>query len=287
MRGRSVPRQFGQVLTRFWVEEAGADHAMSRIAAKLIRKRFFRVPVESEYTIGRTLKKDLLRPHLQKQWVIPPDANPAFVAGIEDVLEVYQRPHDPEYPVVCVDETSKQLVAEPRVPVAAKPGQPARYDYEYKRNGTANLFMIFAPLEGWRHVEVTDRHTAVDYAQILKAVADMNFPKAKKIVLVQDNLNTHKPASLYEAFPAAEARRLVERFEWHYTPKHGSWPDMAESELSVLSGQCLDRRIADKQTLTEEVAAWEQSRNKKHVKADWQFTTADARVKLKRLYPAL
>ncbi len=219
--------------------------------------------------------------------MIPPDANAAFVAGMEDVLEVYQRPHDPEYPVVCVDETSKQLVAETRVAIAGRPGQPARYDYEYKRNGTANLFMIFAPLEGWRHVEVTDRHTAVDYAQILKAIADMNFPKAKKIVLMQDNLNTHKPASLYEAFPAAEARRLVERFEWHYTPKHGSWLDMAESELSALSGQCLDRRIADKQTLTEEVAAWEGSRNKKHVKADWQFTTADARVKLKRLYPAL
>jgi hypothetical protein len=219
--------------------------------------------------------------------VIPPDANAAFVAGMEDVLEVYQRSHDPEYPVVCLDETSKQLVAETRVPIAAKPGQPARHDYEYKRNGTANLFMIFAPLEGWRHVEVTDRHTAVDYAQILKAISDKNFPKAKKIVLVQDNLNTHRPASLYEAFPAAEARRLVERFEWHYTPKHGSWLDMAESELSVLSGQCLDRRIADKPALIEEVAAWEESRNKKHVKADWQFTTADARVKLKRLYPAL
>jgi hypothetical protein len=178
--------------------------------------------------------------------VIPPDANAAFVAGMEDVLEVYQRSHDPEYPVVCLDETSKQLVAETHVPIAAKPGQPARHDYEYKRNGTANLFMIFAPLEGWRHVEVTDRHTAVDYAQILKAISDKNFPKAKKIVLVQDNLNTHRPASLYEAFPAAEARRLVERFEWHYTPKHGSWLDMAESELSVLSGQCLDRRISDK-----------------------------------------
>jgi hypothetical protein len=219
--------------------------------------------------------------------VIPPDANAAFVAGMEDVLEVYQRPHDPAYPVVCLDETSKQLVAETRVPIAAKPGQPARHDYEYKRNGTANLFMIFAPLEGWRHVEVTDRHTAVDYAQILKAISDTNFPKAKKIVLVQDNLNIHRPASLYEAFPAAEARRLVERFEWHYTPKHGSWLDMAEAELSVLSGQRLDRRIADKPTLIEEVAAWEESRNKKHVKADWQFTTADARVKLKRLYPAL
>ena len=162
-----------------------------------------------------------------------------------------------------------------------------RHDYEYERNGTANLFMMFAPLEGWRHVEVTDRHTAVDYAHVLKDLSDTHFPKAKKIVLVQDNLNTHKPASLYEAFPAPEARRLVERFEWHYTPKHGSWLDMAESELSVLSGQCLDRRIPDKLTLVEEVAAWEDSRNKKHVKADWHFTTANARVKLKRLYPAI
>ena len=206
---------------------------------------------------------------------------------MEDILEVYQRPRDPECPVVCVDETSKQLTAETRVPIPAKPGQPARHDYEYERNGTVNLFMIFAPLEGWRHVEVTDRHTARDYAQVLKDLADIHFPTARKIVLVQDNLNTHEPASLYKAFPAAEARRLVERFEWHYTPKHGSWLDMAESELSVLSGQCLDRRIPDRPALTDEVAAWEASRNKKHVKADWQFTTADARVKLKRLYPAL
>jgi hypothetical protein len=206
---------------------------------------------------------------------------------MEDVLEVYHRPHDPEYPVVCVDETSKQLISETRVPIKAKPGQPARHDYEYERNGTANLFMMFAPLEGWRHVEVTDRHTAVDFAHMLRDLSDTHFPGAKKIVLMEDNLNTHKPASLYEAFPAVEARRLVERFEWHYTPKHGSWLNMAESELSVLSGQCLDRRIPDKQTLTEEVAAWEHARNKKHVKADWQFTTADARVKLKRLYPAM
>ena len=206
---------------------------------------------------------------------------------MEDVLEVYQRPHDPEVPVVCLDESSKQLIAETRVPIAAKLGHLARHDYEYERNGTANLFMIFAPLEGWRHVEVTDRHTAVDYAHILKELSDTHFPAAQKIVLVQDNLNTHKPASLYEAFPAPEARRLVERFEWHYTPKHGSWLDMAESELSVLSGQCLDRRIPDKQTLVEEVAAWEARRNKGHTKADWQFTTANARVKLKRLYPSL
>ncbi len=206
---------------------------------------------------------------------------------MEDVLEVYHRPRDPDRPVVCVDETSKQLIAETRVPIAAKPGQPKRYDYEYERNGTANLFMMFAPLEGWRHVKVTDRHTAVDYAQVLKDLSDTHYPNVSKIVLVQDNLNTHKPASLYEAFPAEEARRLVERFEWHYTPKHGSWPDMTESELSVLSAQCLDRPIADKPTLTEEVVAWEDSRNNKHVKTNWQFTTADARVKLKRLYPAV
>ena len=206
---------------------------------------------------------------------------------MEDVLEVYHRPHDPDRPVVCLDETTKQLAKETRLPVPAKPGQPARYDYEYERNGTANLFMLFAPLEGWRHVEVTDRRAALDYAQLLKALSDTHFPTASKIVLVQDNLNTHKPASLYEAFPPAEAHRLVERFEWHYTPKHGSWLDMAESELSILSVQCLDRRIPDRQTLIEEVAAWQNDRNKNHTKADWHFTTADARIKLKRLYPAV
>ena len=151
--------------------------------------------------------------------LIPPEANAAFVAAMEDVLEVYHLPQDPDCPVVCVDETSKQLVAETRVPIPAKPGQPERYDHEYERNGTANLFMMFAPLEGWRHVEVTDRHTALDYAQVLKYLSDTRFASAKQIRLIQDNLNTHKPASLYEAFPAAEARRLVERFEWHYTPK--------------------------------------------------------------------
>jgi uncharacterized small protein (DUF1192 family) len=206
---------------------------------------------------------------------------------MEDILEVYQRPYDSQRPLVCLDETSKQLIAETRVPIAARPGQPGRHDYEYRRNGTANLFMMFAPLEGWRHVKVTDRRTAVDYAQVLKELSDTHFPGSAKIVLVQDNLNTHKPASLYEAFPPAEARRLVERFEWHYTPKHGSWLDMAESELGVLSSQCLDRRIPDQQMLKEEVEAWEAERNRKHAKADWQFTTADARVKLKRLYPAL
>jgi hypothetical protein len=171
--------------------------------------------------------------------VIPPKANAAFVAAMEDVLEVYTRPHDPARPMVCLDETSKQLIAETRAPEPMRPGQPARFDYEYKRNGTANLFMLFAPLEGWRHVEVTGRRTAIDYARILRDLADIHFPDAAKIVLVQDNLNTHAPASLYEAFEPAEARRIIERFEWHYSPKHGSWLNLAESELAVLSGQSL------------------------------------------------
>jgi len=241
----------------------------------------------SDSTIGRTLKKNILKPHLKQQWVIPPKANSAFVAAMEDVLAVYTRPRDPDIPLVCLDETSKQLTAETRAPVPIKPGQPARSDYEYERNGTANLFMMFAPLEGWRHVKVTDRHAGMDYAYALKDLSDTYFPDAQKIILVQDNLSTHRPASLYEAFPAAEARRLVERFEWHYTPKHGSWLDMAESELGVLSSQCLDRRIPDKQTLIDEIAAWEDDRNVNHAKADWQFTTADARIKLKYLYPSI
>jgi len=219
--------------------------------------------------------------------VIPPKANAAFVAAMEDVLDVYTRPRDPARPLVCLDETSKQLVAETRPPEPMRPGLPARHDYEYKRNGTANLFMLFAPLEGWRHVEVTERRTAVDYAKILRDIADLHFPNAEKIVLVQDNLNTHSPASLYEAFDPAEARRVIERFEWHYTPKHGSWLNLAESELAVLSAQCLDRRIADRSTLEREVAAWRIRRNTHNAKANWHFTTDDARVKLKSLYPTL
>jgi hypothetical protein len=206
---------------------------------------------------------------------------------MEDVLAVYTRPHDPDRPLVCLDETSKQLLAETRVPVPMKPRRPARFDYEYERNGTANLFMLFAPLEGWRRVKLTDRHTAVDYAHVLKDLADTHFADAKSIVLVQDNLGIHAKASLYQAFPAAEARRLVERFEWHYTPKHGSWLNLAESELGVLSSQCLDRRIPDTQTLVEEIAAWQDDRNAYHAKADWQFTTKDARIKLKHLYPTI
>jgi len=218
--------------------------------------------------------------------VIPPDRNAEFVAAMEDVLEVYQRPRDPRRPVVCLDEQSKQLIKETRTPIPAAPGRLERHDYEYERNGTANLFMLLAPLEGWRQVKVTTRRTKVDFAEVIRELLGMHFPAAEKIVLVMDNLNTHKPAALYEAFPPAEARRLLEKLEIHYTPKHGSWLNMAEIELSVLTKQCLDRRIPDNATLQREVAAWQAQRNTSRAKVDWQFTTGQARVKLKRLYPS-
>ena len=185
-------------------------------------------------TIWRALIKNL-QPHRRQCWVIPPKANSAFVAATEDMLAVYTRPRDADHPLLCLDETPKQLLAETRLPIPMKPGRPARCVYEYERNGTANFFTMFAPLEGWRHVKVTDRRTAVEYARVLKDLADVHFSNAKTIVLIQDNLNIHSKASLYEAFLPAEARRLVERFEWHYTPKHCSWLDLAESKLGVLS----------------------------------------------------
>ena len=219
--------------------------------------------------------------------MLPKEANADYVCAMEDVLEVYTRPHDPDRPVVCVDEASKQLVADVTPPLPMAPGQPARQDYEYERCGTANLFMVFEPLAGQRHVHVTERRTSVDFAAVLKELADERYADAEKIVLVVDNLNTHKLAVLYQAYPPEEARRLCERFEVHYTPKHASWLNMAETELSVLGRQCLDRRISDPEYLKGEVAVWEEKRNRARVKVDWQFTTADARIKLKRLYPKL
>jgi hypothetical protein len=206
---------------------------------------------------------------------------------MEDVLEVYKRPYDPQHPVVCLDETSKQLIGEVQTPVLASPGRVAHYDYEYVRNGVANLFMIFEPLAGQRDVDVTDRRTKKDYAECLRKIADQMYPQAERIVLVQDNLNTHSPASLYEAFEPAEAKRLADRFEFHYTPKHGSWLDMAEIELGILGRQCLSRRIENVEELRREVQAWEQQRDASDSKVNWQFTTADARTKLRRLYPSL
>ena len=218
--------------------------------------------------------------------MIPPEKNAEFVAAMEDVLDVYERPYHPARPVVCLDEQSKQLLKETRTPIPAAPGRPARTDYEYERNGTANLFMLFEPLGSWRHVKVTARRTRTDFAELIRELVDVHYPEAEKIVLVMDNLNTHKAASLYEAFPPAEARRLVEKLEIHYTPKHGSWLDMAETELSILTKQCLDRRIPDMPTLIREVAAWEEQRNSAEATIQWQFTTDQARTKLKRLYPS-
>jgi DDE superfamily endonuclease len=224
---------------------------------------------------------------LKEQWCIPPQADAEFVCAMEDVLEVYHRPYDDKRPLVCLDETSKQLIGETRQPLPAEPGQPQRFDYEYERKGTANLFMISEPLLGWRAVQVTERRTAKDFAEVVRWLAEDVHSEAEKVVLVMDNLNTHKVASLYEAFPPEQARRIIERLEIHHTPKHGSWLNMAEIELSVLSGQCLDRRIDNADELKREVLAWEEERNERQVGVNWQFTTADARIKLRKLYPVI
>ena len=206
---------------------------------------------------------------------------------MEDVLEVYQRPYDGNEVLVCMDETSKQQVKETRVPRPAAPGLSAAYDYEYERNGVSSLFMLFAPLDGWRRVEVRERRTKVDWAHVIKKLVDEDYPDRDRIVLVMDNLNTHKLSSLYEAFEPAEARRIAERLEIHYTPKHGSWLNMAEIEIGVLALQCLDRRFANQDILRGEVNAWQNQRNRDVIRVDWRFTTEDARIKLKSLYPSI
>ena len=205
---------------------------------------------------------------------------------MEDVLDVYKRPYDTKRPMVCLDETSKQLIGETRTPVLAAPGRQARYDHEYRRNGVANLFMIFEPLAGKRRVKVTERRTKKDWAECVREMVNEMYPQAERIVLVMDNLNTHTPASLYEAFPPDEAKRITDRLEIHYTPRHGSWLDMAEIELGILGRQCLDQRIDNAEQLTREVAAWEADRNASEAKVNWRFTTGDARIKLRRLYPS-
>jgi DDE superfamily endonuclease len=206
---------------------------------------------------------------------------------MEDVLDVYTRPADPSRPVVCLDETSRQLLGDARPPMPPAPGQPARHDPEYVRGGVANVFLVTEPLRGWRQVLVSDRRTRLDFAACIQALADVHYPTAERIVLVMDQLNTHSPASLYDAFPPAEAKRLTDKLEIHYTPKHGSWLNMAEIELSVLQRQCLDRRLGDRVTMEREVAAWVAARNATTTAIDWRFTTEDARIKLKRLYPVV
>ena len=206
---------------------------------------------------------------------------------MEDLLTLYTQPEDPQRPLVCMDEVPKQLISDVRDPLPAQPEQPLRIDYEYKRNGVANLFMFFEPFQGQRHVKVTDTRTRLDWAKAMRELSDEIHPEAEKIIVVLDNLNTHTPAAFYLAFEPDEARRLVDRFEFHFTPKHGSWLNMAEIELSVLSRQCIRRRIPDEQTLRHQVRAWVTDRNSKFVKVDWRFSTTDARIKLKSLYPKI
>jgi len=206
---------------------------------------------------------------------------------MEDTLEVYKRPYDESYPLVCMDESSKQHIKDTREPIPAKPGTVARYDTEYERNGVSNVFMFFEPLQGKRYVEVTDQRTAVDWAHQIRNLVDVHYPYAKRISLVMDNLNTHTGASLYKAFEPKEARRILEKLEIHYTPKHGSWLNMAEIELSILSRQCMDRRIPDQEILKKEISAWQEKRNAIARPMEWRFTTEDARIKLKKLYPTL
>ena len=210
-----------------------------------------------------------------------------FVYHMEEVLDLYHLPYDPNVPSVCFDESNKQLVTEKRTPVEAMPGQMERHDYEYKRNGVRNLFLFFSPLISWRHVKVTEQRTHLEWAACMKDLVDVHFPQATRIRVIQDNLNTHNPAFLYEVFEPAEAKRILDKLEFHYTPKHGSWLNMAEIEFSVLSRQCLDRRIPDEETLIQEIRSWEERRNEIKATVDWQFTTKDARTKLKKLYPSI
>jgi transposase len=241
----------------------------------------------SYQTVRRVLRSNELKPWLRKQWVIPPKASAEFVWRMEDVLGVYTRPFDPRRPQVCMDEVSKQLLAHTREPLAPGPGRPSRYDHEYERRGTANLFLFCEPLRARRWVAVTERRTATDWAYQIKDLVDVRYPEAERIVLVADNLNTHTPAALYATFPPTQAKRLADKLEIHYTPKHGSWLNMAEIELSVLGRQCLDRRIPDTETLRTQVVAWQDRRNATGRGVDWRFTADDARIKLKRLYPSL
>lgn len=218
-------------------------------------------------------------------WCIPPESNAAFVCNMEAVLDVYKRAVDPEYPVICMDETSTQCIKEVRPVIAAQSGQTERYDAEYERNGVAHLMLFYAPFEDWRRLSVGDNHSAVTWAEGVRRLAEEDFPKAKRITLVMDNLNTHAGASLYKAFPPEQARALLNRFEFVFTPKHGSWLNMAECEFAALSRQCLDRRMPDLNVVKTEIDAWTRERNQRKKAAQWRFTTADARVKLARLYP--
>jgi transposase len=255
------------------------------LASEMIHLEY--IEAVSHTTIQYVMQENELKPWLREEWCIPPKQNAEFVYHMEDVLEVYQRPEDARFPLICFDETPVQLIGETRQSIPAQKGHPERYDYEYRRGGTANIFMFFAPLLNWRHIKVTERRTKVDWAACIDELVHQHFPNAERCVLVEDNLNTHAPAALYETFEPAKARSILDRLELHYTPKHGSWLNMAEIELSVLSRQCLNGYIPNREFLTSETLAWETERNTNRATIDWRFTTADARIKLKKLYPVI
>jgi hypothetical protein len=266
--------------------EGYARWSLRLLADKAVELEIIDEPISHE-TVRQTLQANELKPWLRKEWCIPPGQSGEFVCHMEDILEVYRRPLDPKRPLVCLDEMPYQLISETRIPLPLRPGQTECHDYEYKREGVANIFMVFAPLLGQRWTRVTKRRTRKDWAYLVRDIVDVSFSDAEVVVLVLDNLNTHVGGALYEAFPPAEARRILNKLEIHYTPKHGSWLNMAETELSVLSRQCLDRRIGTRGLLTSEVLAWTQARNVTATTVDWQFTTDNARIKLKRLYPVI
>ena len=238
----------------------------------------------SRETVRRRLAEDDLKPWLRKMWCIP-QVDGTYVARMENVLDLYAEDPDPKRPVVCFDESPTQLIGEVREPLPAEPGQPERYDYEYRRNGTANLFVFLDAHRPWRHVKVTDRRTARDFAHCMRDLSDMHYADADQVRVVLDNLSTHNPGALYETFPASEAHRILQRLEFHYTPKHASWLNMVEIEIGVLRGQCLDRRIGERERLVSEIEAWQRDRNASGARVKWKFTTQKARKKMARVYP--
>jgi len=262
--------------------EGRARWSLDLLAGELVRLTSH--AMLSGDTVGRRLSELDLKPWLQKMWCVP-TINGEYVARMEDVLELYAEAHDPSRPVVCFDETPRQLIGEARVPVQAEPGKRARFDYEYVRNGTANVFMFVDVNRPWRHAKVTDQRTCVDFAECMRDLVDVHYPEAERIRVVLDNLSAHSAGALYQAFDPAEARRILTKLEFHFTPKHASWLNMVEIEIGVMVSQCLNRRIADKATLVREIAAWERTRNRAKAKINWLFTVERARAKMGRAYP--
>jgi len=287
-RGWKIDGECEAHLIALLCQPAPTGHArwtLRLLADRLVKLEY--IDSVSHETVRQSLLSNELKPWQEEEWCIPPEQNGEFVCRMEDILDIYTQPEDPKYPKVCIDELSKQLVGEKRLPVPLEPGKPRRYDYEYERKGTCNIYMIFAPFRGQRWVKVTEHRGYQDWAYLMRDLVDIHFPEAECITVVVDNLNVHVGGALYETFEPVEAKRILAKLDLHYTPKHGSWLNMAEIELRVLNGQCLDRRIGEVRIVEREVTAWVAERDAAHATVDWRFTTDDARIKLKRLYPVI